>query len=98
MGRILPTKPLGEGFVQAKKIVSMNSSLVAEIVISNDEESPDFCGRCAAQERVLRQMGWTKENYFEIVRLLIIRRDVDVEGLSISERAAYFEIYDGLAA
>ena len=97
MGHIFPTNPPGEGFVQVRRVVR-NSYLAAEFVLSTaDDEPPEIQERCAVQQRVLEKMGWTGEEYFEIVRLLINRKDVDVEILDPAEREAYFEIYYGLA-
>jgi len=42
-------------------------------------------------------MNWTLDDYFEIVRLLTIRRDISMEELSPTERAAYVEICTMLA-
>jgi hypothetical protein len=63
-----------------------------------DKEPQEFTAYRDTQGRVLEKMGWTKENYFEIVRLLIVRKDIRVEDLNPAERQVYFEIYDGLAA
>jgi len=94
---LFPTNPPGEGFVPKIKF-SRNASIVAEFVVGPDKEPPEFTAYCDAQGRVLEKMGWTKENYFEIVRLLIVRKDIRVEDLDPAEKRVYFEIYDGLSA
>ena len=98
MGRISPTNPWGEGFVLREKF-SVNSTLTVEVVIrtENEPEPRGISERHDVQRRVLEKMGWTWEDYIQLVRLLIRRKEIDVEDLSPAERLEYFEIYDGLA-
>ena len=78
--------------------ISLNESLTAEFVVLTEEIPQRAMEAFEAQRSVLKRMNWTTEDYWEIVRLLIIRKDISVEDLTHEERTAYFEIQAGLAA
>lgn len=78
--------------------VHFNSSVVSEFVFTHEEEeTAEMIEAGEVQERVLNKMGWTKEDYSKICILLLIRRDVELEDLTETEREVFFNIYLGLA-
>lgn len=78
----------------------VNSSLTVEVQAMTDQEPEphELRERCEAQRRVLEKIGWTWEGYVELTRLLIRRKDINVEELSPAERREWFDIQYGLAA
>jgi hypothetical protein len=78
--------------------VQFNSSVVSEFVFTHEEEeTAEMIEAGEVLERVLKKMGWSKEDYFNIARLLLIRKDVDLEDFTDAERECFFNIYEGLA-